>query len=83
VLIEPRALLSHAPVVPGSDGRKMSKSLENTIDVRDDEATVRERRDALDETPELAAEVLAEGLTKVRPVVEETMKAVRSAMSFG
>jgi tryptophanyl-tRNA synthetase len=154
VLIEPRALLSPAPVVPGSDGRKMSSSLDNAIDVRDDETTVRERirtfltdpqkirlgdpgrpeicpifalhrlfspdilqwtdencrtgvlgcveckgnladrvvayyapfrerRDALDETPELAAEVLAEGLTKVRPVVEETVKAVRSAMSFG
>jgi tryptophanyl-tRNA synthetase len=154
VLIEPRALLSHAPVVPGSDGRKMSKSLDNTSDVRDDEPTIRERvrkyltdpqkirlhdpgrpeicpifalhrlfspdilqwtddncrtgalgcveckgnladrvvdyyapfrerRDALDETPERAVEVLAEGLTKVRPVAEETMKAVRSAMSFG
>ncbi|HET7235324.1 MAG TPA: tryptophan--tRNA ligase [Actinomycetota bacterium] len=154
VLVEPQALLSHAPLVPGSDGRKMSKSLDNTIDVRDDEDTVRakvrtfitdpqkvrkgdpgrpeicaifdlhklfsqdilawteencrsgalgcveckgnladriagyyapfrERRDALDETPALADEVLEAGSAKVRSVVDETMKAVRSAMSFG
>lgn len=43
VLVEPRALLSHAPSVPGSDARKMSKSYGNTIDLRDDEATIRER----------------------------------------
>jgi tryptophanyl-tRNA synthetase len=154
VLVEPRALLSHAPLVPGSDGRKMSKSLENTIDVRDDEARIharvrsfitdplkvrlgdpgrpeicpifalhrlfsadilewteencrsgalgcveckgnladrivayyapfRARRAELDQTPELASEVLAEGAVKVRPVVDETMKAVRSAMNLG
>ncbi len=154
VLLEPRALLSSTPSVPGSDGRKMSKSLDNAIDVRDDEdairrrvrsfitdpqkvrlgdpgrpeicpifalhalfsqdiyawtqercrtgelgcveckgnladrivayyAPFRERRDALDATPELAETILAEGEAKVRPVVEETMKAVRSAMSLG
>jgi tryptophanyl-tRNA synthetase len=154
VLIEPRALLSNAPAVLGSDGRKMSKSLENTIDLRDDEATIRERvrmfvtdpkkirlgdpgrpeicpifglhrlfsHDILDWTeencrsgalgcvdckvnladrivpffagfrerraelfdaPNLAETILAEGEAKVRPVVDETMKAVRSAMSLG
>jgi tryptophanyl-tRNA synthetase len=154
VLVEPRALLSATPSVPGSDGRKMSKSLDNAIDVRDDEDAIRrkvrsfvtdpqkvrlgdpgrpeicpifslhalfsrdiydwteencrtgalgcveckgnladrivtyygpfrERRDALDETPELAETILARGEAKVRPVVEETMKAVRSAMSLG
>lgn len=153
VLVEPRALLSNAPSVPGSDGRKMSKSLENTIDVRDDEDTIRrkvrsyitdpqkvrlgdpgrpeicpifalhrlfsldivdwteencrsgalgcveckgnladrivayyasfrDRRDGLDATPEVAEAVLAEGEAKVRPVVEDTMKAVRAAMSL-
>ncbi len=154
VLTEPQALLSHAPLVPGSDGRKMSKSLDNTIDVRDGEdairtkvrsfitdpqkvrlgdpgrpeicpifalhrlfshdildwteencrsgalpcvtcktnladrivayfAPFRERRDQLDHEPHLAEDVMAEGAVKVRPVVDETMKAVRSAMSLG
>jgi tryptophanyl-tRNA synthetase len=154
VLVEPRALLSKAPSVPGSDGRKMSKSLDNTIDVRDDEdairrkvrsfitdpqkvrlgdpgrpeicpifalhglfspdiyewteencrsgalgcvdckgnladrivayyAPFREKRDELDRTPEVAETILAEGQAKVRAVVEDTMKAVRGAMSLG
>jgi tryptophanyl-tRNA synthetase len=154
VLVEPRALLSHAPSVPGSDGRKMSKSLDNTIDVRDEEDTVRARvrtfitdpqkvrmgdpgrpeicpvfdlhklfsqdilgwteegcrtgtlgcveckgnladriaayyapfrgrRDELEEATETAEEVLEAGAAKVRPVVDDTMKAVRAAMSLG
>jgi tryptophanyl-tRNA synthetase len=41
VLLEPQPLLSETPLIPGSDGRKMSKSLDNTIGVRDDEAAVR------------------------------------------
>src|SRR5437016_2517822 len=41
VLIEPQGLLSDAPLIPGSDGRKMSKSLGNDIGVRDDEETIR------------------------------------------
>jgi tryptophanyl-tRNA synthetase len=40
-LVEPQPLLSSTPLIPGSDGRKMSKSLDNTIGIRDDEATVR------------------------------------------
>ena len=42
----------------------------------------RERREELEHTPGLAEEVLATGAAKVRPVVEETMKAVRTAMSL-
>jgi tryptophanyl-tRNA synthetase len=38
-LVEPQALLSAFPGVPGSDGRKMSKSYHNTIDIADDEET--------------------------------------------
>jgi tryptophanyl-tRNA synthetase len=33
VLLEPQPLLSEAPLIPGSDGRKMSKSLDNTIEL--------------------------------------------------
>ena len=36
----PEALLGDAPVLPGLDGRKMSKSLGNAIAVRDDRATI-------------------------------------------
>ena len=151
VLVEPQPLLSETPLIPGSDGRKMSKSLDNTIDVRDDEDTIRtkvrsfitdpqkvrkgdpgrpeicpifalhrlfsqdilewtdehcrtgelgcvdckgnladrivgyyapfrQRREELDRTPEVADEILAAGAAKVHPIVEGTMKAVRSAM---
>jgi tryptophanyl-tRNA synthetase len=38
-LIEPQASLSEFPDVPGSDGRKMSKSYGNAIDIADDEET--------------------------------------------
>jgi tryptophanyl-tRNA synthetase len=41
VLIEPKAMLSEAPLIPGSDGRKMSKSLNNEIGLRDDEDVIR------------------------------------------
>ncbi len=39
VLIEPRPTLSEFPEVPGTDGRKMSKSYGNAILIGDDEAT--------------------------------------------
>jgi tryptophanyl-tRNA synthetase len=38
-LVEPQPLLSEFPAVPGTDGRKMSKSYHNTIDLADDEET--------------------------------------------
>ena len=38
-LVEPQATLSDFPDVPGTDGRKMSKSYGNTIDIADDERT--------------------------------------------
>lgn len=151
VLVEPQPLLSEASLIPGSDGRKMSKSLDNAIGVRDDPDSIRtkvrsfitdpekirmgdpgrpeicpifalhrrfssdilertdedcrsgalgcveckgnladrvieyfrpfrERREDLERTPDVADEVLAAGAARVRPVVEETMKAVRAAM---
>ena len=41
VLVEPQPLLSETPLIPGSDGRKMSKSLDNAIGLRDDPDTIR------------------------------------------
>lgn len=152
-LVEPRALLSETPLIPGSDGRKMSKSLDNTIDLADEPdairakvrtfltdpqklrkgdpgrpeicpvfalhrrfspdilawteehcrtgelgcvdcktnladrivaqlAPFRERRAQLAERPGLVERVLAEGVERVRPVVRETIEAVRTAMHF-
>ncbi|MDQ4107582.1 MAG: tryptophan--tRNA ligase [Actinomycetota bacterium] len=40
-LAEPRPLLSDFPLVPGSDGRKMSKSLDNAIGSADEPDTIR------------------------------------------
>lgn len=39
VLVEPQATLSEFPEVPGTDGRKMSKSYDNAIIIGDDEET--------------------------------------------
>src|SRR5438309_1246693 len=41
VLVEPQALLSETPLIPGTDGRKMSKSLGNEIGLREDPDTKR------------------------------------------
>ena len=153
VLLEPQALLSEWPLIPGSDGRKMSKSLDNAIDLDDDPDTVRakvrsfitdpqklrrgdpgrpeicpifalhrkfspdilewtdehcrtgelgcvdcktnladriieqlapfrERRAELAAKPGLVSDVLAAGADRVRPIVETTMAAVRTAMHF-
>lgn len=41
VFPEPQALLTEMPKVPGTDGRKMSKSYHNTIALSDSDATVR------------------------------------------
>jgi len=42
-LVEPQATISEFPDVPGTDGRKMSKSYGNTIDLADDEPTTTKR----------------------------------------
>ncbi|MBI2993792.1 MAG: tryptophan--tRNA ligase [Gammaproteobacteria bacterium] len=40
---EPKALLTHAPKMPGLDGQKMSKSYNNTISLRENPAAVSEK----------------------------------------
>ena len=39
VLVEPEAILSETPYVPGTDGRKMSKSYDNALLLADDDQT--------------------------------------------
>jgi tryptophanyl-tRNA synthetase len=43
VFVEPQALLTATPRLPGLDNRKMSKSYGNTIDLSDDPDTVRKK----------------------------------------
>ena len=43
VFVEPQALLTPTPRLPGLDNRKMSKSYGNTIDLADDPETVRKK----------------------------------------
>jgi tryptophanyl-tRNA synthetase len=43
VFPEPQTLLTEAKRIPGTDGRKMSKSYGNAIFLKDDPATVREK----------------------------------------
>ena len=41
VFREPKTLLTKTPRIPGTDGRKMSKSFGNAIELADDDATIR------------------------------------------
>ena len=43
ILPEPHVLLTSAPTVPGTDGRKMSKSGDNTIRLREERAVVEQK----------------------------------------
>lgn len=43
ILPEPRVLLTPSPKLPGTDGRKMSKSYNNTIDLTDPEPVIRKK----------------------------------------
>ena len=43
ILPEPQTLLTPSPKLPGTDGRKMSKSYRNTIELSDNEATIRSK----------------------------------------
>lgn len=43
ILVEPKPTLSEFPEVPGTDGRKMSKSYDNAILIADDEETTTQK----------------------------------------
>jgi tryptophanyl-tRNA synthetase len=43
ILAEPKALLTEASKMPGLDGQKMSKSYNNTISLREDDASVTQK----------------------------------------
>jgi tryptophanyl-tRNA synthetase len=43
VFVEPEAMLTETPRLPGLDNRKMSKSYSNTIDLSDDSETVKKK----------------------------------------
>jgi len=51
ILPEPEALLTRSPKVPGLDGRKMSKSYDNTIRLREDPASVERKLKAMQTDP--------------------------------
>ena len=51
ILPEPRALLTETPKVPGLDGRKMSKSYGNTIELREDPESVAKKLRAMTTDP--------------------------------
>ncbi|MBW4052251.1 MAG: tryptophan--tRNA ligase [Proteobacteria bacterium] len=51
ILPEPQALLTETPKVPGLDGRKMSKSYGNTIEMREDPESVTRKLRAMQTDP--------------------------------
>ncbi len=51
ILPEPQALLTETPKVPGLDGRKMSKSYGNTIELREDPQSVERKLRAMKTDP--------------------------------
>ncbi|MGZ3496587.1 MAG: tryptophan--tRNA ligase [Vulcanimicrobiaceae bacterium] len=52
ILIEPKAILSAFPEVPGTDGRKMSKSYDNHILIADDDETTTKKVRSMITDPE-------------------------------
>jgi tryptophanyl-tRNA synthetase len=51
ILPEPQALLTHAPKMPGLDGQKMSKSYNNTIALREDPDSLRQKMQTMPTDP--------------------------------
>ena len=52
ILVEPQATLSEFPEIPGIDGRKMSKSYDNSIFIADDEETTTKKVRAMVTDPQ-------------------------------
>lgn len=76
VLVVPNGLIDpDRPTLPGIDGRKMSKSFGNTIDVLCSPDEIRERVNAIT-TPEMAGGLGNEGSS---PVIEQIMTAMGCA----
>ena len=51
ILPEPQVMLTETPRVPGTDGRKMSKSYGNTIEIREDPESVAKKLRAMQTDP--------------------------------
>lgn len=51
ILVEPHALLTHTPKMPGLDGQKMSKSYNNTISLREDPKSIETKLRAMPTDP--------------------------------
>ena len=51
ILPEPQAILTETPKVPGTDGRKMSKSYGNTIEIREEPESVTKKLRAMQTDP--------------------------------
>src|SRR5206468_3825276 len=78
VFPEPDVKLTEIPKVPGTDGRKMSKSYGN--DIVPPLEKIRERRQQFVEKPDRIVEILHEGSRRARAVAGRTMEEVRAAV---
>ena len=87
VLVEPQPLLSDFPLVPGSDGRKMSKSFDNAIGLTDDpDRSARRsarsspiRRRSAEATPAVRRSARSSRCTRVSPRTSWTGRATTAA----
>ena len=90
VFPEPQALLTEIPKVPGTDGRKMSKSYNNTIDLSDPEATLRSKLKTMvtdparirrtdKGNPDICPVFTLHKPISARPVIDQVNKECRTA----
>ena len=90
VFPEPQALLTEIPKVPGTDGRKMSKSYNNTIDLSDSEATLRSKLKTMvtdparvrrtdKGNPDVCPVFTLHKSISARPVIDQVNKECRTA----